>query len=531
MEKKPVVLIVMDGVGITDGNDGNAVKDAYLPTLREFMKTSPYTELKAHGTAVGLPSDDDMGNSEVGHNALGSGQIYAQGAKLVNESIADGSMFETETWKNLVKRAKVAGQTLHLIGLLSDGNVHSHINHVEAMIRQAKKEGVKRLALHALSDGRDVDSTSALIYIDQIEKVMAEENDDNFHALVASGGGRMLVTMDRYDADWAMVELGWKTHVLGLGRQFTSANEAISTYRSEIDNLSDQYIPAWVIAKDGEAVAPIVDGDSVIFFNFRGDRAIEMTKAFEMGDEFDRFDRIRKPEVLYAGMLQYDGDLKLPVNYLVNPPHITETLSDELVKHQMNMLAISETQKYGHVTYFWNGNRTEKVSDVYEEWIEVPGDNVPFDQRPWMKSAEITDKVLEALYAKKYDFIRINFPNGDMVGHTGDYEAAIISVEAVDIALKRIKVAADKVGATLVILADHGNADEMYQKRKKETDKLVVKTAHTLNPVPFIIYNREGVEMKEGNFGLANVAATVTDLLGIEKNPVWEESIITINKE
>lgn len=524
MKKKPVVLIVMDGVGLSDKDNGNAVKNAYLPHLRELMETSPFTTLKAHGEAVGLPSDDDMGNSEVGHNALGAGQIYAQGAKLVNQSIGDGSMFKTETWKHLTQRVK-GHNTFHLIGLLSDGNVHSHINHVKAMLTHLKEDGVNRVAVHALSDGRDVGATSALEYISALENHMAQLNDESFDAFIASGGGRMLVTMDRYDADWNMVNIGWQTHVLGNARQFSSATEAISTYRQENEGLSDQYIPAWVVEKEGHAIAPIVDGDSVVFFNFRGDRAIEISKAFEGDDTFDKFDRIRVPEVMYAGMLQYDGDLKLPQNFLVEPPHITNTLTDTLVENGLNTLAISETQKYGHVTYFWNGNRSEKVDEKLETWIEVEGDNVPFDQRPWMKSAEITDIVLDAMKKGDYDFIRLNFPNGDMVGHTGDYEATVISVEAVDLAIGRIKKVADETGATLIILADHGNADEMYQQKKKETDVLQPKTSHTLNPVPFIIYNRD-VTLKEGNFGLANVAATVTDLLGVNKHDIWEESII-----
>ena len=526
MKKKPVVLVVMDGVGLTDKDNGNAVKNAYLPHLRDIMGRCPFTTLKAHGEAVGLPTDDDMGNSEVGHNALGSGQIYAQGAKLVNLSIEDGSMFKTETWHKLVKRTQ-GHNTFHLIGLLSDGNVHSHINHVKAMLTQLKKDGVNRVALHALSDGRDVGATSALEYISDIENHMASLNDDTFDAFIASGGGRMLVTMDRYDADWPMVERGWQTHVLGMARQFGSATAAITTYREEIEDLSDQYIPAWVVAKDEQPVAPIVDGDSVVFFNFRGDRALEISKAFEGDETFDKFDRIRVPDVMYAGMLQYDGDLLLPKNFLVNPPHITHTLTDLLVKNNMTTLAVSETQKYGHVTYFWNGNRTERVDENLETWIKVEGDNVPFDQRPWMKSAEITDIVMEAMREKKYDFIRLNYPNGDMVGHTGDYQAALISVEAVDLAIGRLMKVADETDTTLIILADHGNADEMYQSKKNPEEPTQPKTSHTLNPVPCIIYNND-VKLKEGNFGLANIAATVADLLGIEKDPVWEESLIDL---
>ena len=518
MKKNPVVLVVMDGVGLSDKLEGNAVLQAHTPTLDKFMAECPNIQLKAHGTAVGLPTDEDMGNSEVGHNALGSGQIYSQGAKLVGSSINDGSMFETKTWKWLTEGVK--DNTLHLIGLLSDGNVHSHVTHVLALIKAAKASGVKRLALHPLSDGRDVEQQSALIYIGMVEDLFKELNDDTFEGVIASGGGRMLVTMDRYDADWGMVERGWNAHVHGVGRKFASATEAIETFRNEEEGLSDQYIPAWVVEKDGKPIATIEDGDSVVFFNFRGDRALEITKAFEQGNEFTQFDRGVIPNVKYAGMLQYDGDLGIPAHFLVEPPHIQNTLTEALIENKMNSFAISETQKFGHVTYFWNGNRSEKFDDSLETWVEIKGDDVTFDQRPWMKSAEITDEVIKALDSGEYDFIRLNYPNGDMVGHTGDMLASIISVEAVDLALKRMLPAINRNNATLIVLADHGNADEMIDKKGN------VKTSHSLNPVPFIVYNRD-VELKQdGNFGLANVAATVADLLDIKPNPVWETSLI-----
>ena len=517
MNKKPVVLVVMDGVGLSEQDLGNAVNQAHTPNLDKLMSDCPNIQLQAHGTMVGLPDDGDMGNSEVGHNALGSGQIYAQGAKLVNESIETGVIFESKAW-NWIKEDS-NDHTLHLMGLLSDGNVHSHVKHIKALIAQAKKDGIKKVALHALQDGRDVEQQSALKYINDVEGLMNELNDDTFHAEIASGGGRMLVTMDRYDADWPMVERGWETHVHGRGRMFASATEAIETFRAEDDGLSDQYVPAWVIAKDGKAVAPIVDGDSVIFFNFRGDRAIEMSKAFEMGEDFDYFDRGDVPDVKYVGMLQYDGDSKIPVNFLVEPPHIENTLTEELIKNNKSSFAISETQKYGHVTYFWNGNKLDKFDEVLETNVEIQGDDVTFDQRPWMKSAEITDEVIKALESDSYDFIRLNYPNGDMVGHTGDMLATIISVESVDLALGRLLPAVKKADATLIVLADHGNADEMVDKKGG------VKTSHSLNPVPFIVYNND-VALKEGHFGLANVAATVADLLDIEAHPSWEESLI-----
>ena len=521
MSKRPVVLVVMDGVGISDKEFGNAVKNAYTPTLDHLLATCPNTAINAHGLAVGLPSNEDMGNSEVGHNALGCGQIYSQGAKLVNESIATGDIFQTDTWKELVDNCK--NGKMHFLGLLSDGNVHSHINHLMALIRQAKVDGVKEVRVHALLDGRDVPETSALQYVEQIENFFNEVNDANFNACIASGGGRMKITMDRYMANWKMVEEGWHTHVLGEGRQFASTKEAIETYRNET-GVVDQDLPAFIIAKDGKPVGTIEDGDSVILYNFRGDRAQEISLAFD-NETFTEFDRVRKPKVMYAGMLQYDGDLKIPNNFLVYPPKIKNTLSEYLVKKGIRSYAVSETQKYGHVTYFWNGNNSSKFSEELEDWVEIKSDVVPFEQRPWMKGAEITDVLVEAIESGKYDFLRTNYPNGDMVGHTGNYEATIIGVETVDLILARVIKAVDKVNGILLVTADHGNADEMYEKLKKEGDSPKAKTAHTLNKVPFIIYGKD-VEIADGEFGLANVAATVTKCLDLDKDPAWLEAII-----
>jgi 2,3-bisphosphoglycerate-independent phosphoglycerate mutase len=522
--KRPVILVVMDGIGLNSKEYGNAVKAAYKPTLDRLMETCPNIAIKAHGTAVGLPTDDDMGNSEVGHNALGCGQIYSQGARLVNESIKNGKMFESDTWKDIVNNCIDNKSALHFIGLLSDGNVHSNIEHLKAMLRKAKEQGVGKARIHILLDGRDVDATSALKYVDDLENMLKELNSNGFDGRIASGGGRMKITMDRYEANWNMVKAGWETHVLGKGRQFENATAAIETYRREY-NVIDQDLPAFVIAENGEPVGTINDNDSVILFNFRGDRAIEISKAFE-DESFDKFDRVRYPKVIYAGMLQYDGDLKLPKRYLVSPPDIQNTLSELLVKHGIKQYAVSETQKYGHVTYFWNGNRSEKFDETLEVFEEVPSDRVPFEQRPWMKAAEITDKLIEAIGSGNYTFLRANFPNGDMVGHTGSFQAAKIGVEAVDLCLGRIIKAVDEVNGILLVTADHGNADEMYEKAKG-TEPPKSKTAHTLNPVPFIVYDRQVAhELKDGAFGLANVAPTIATLLGIEKPEMWEECMI-----
>lgn len=518
---KPVLLIIMDGVGISQTHIGDAVTEARTPTLDTLLKQYPNIQLKAHGTAVGLPSDEDMGNSEVGHNALGCGQIYSQGAKLVNESILNGKIYDSPTWHALIDNVKSHHATLHLIGLLSDGNVHSNINHLLSMLQKAKELQVKRVRCHILLDGRDVPATSALTYVDQLESELARLNDANFDAKIASGGGRMKITMDRYQADWKMVENGYNTHVHGIGRQFATATEAIETYRNEF-GINDQDLPAFVIAENGTPVGKIQDHDSVILFNFRGDRAIELSMAFD-DEAFPYFDRGMRPNVVYAGLLQYDADLNIPHHYLVSSPDIANTLSEVLVQNNIRQFAVSETQKYGHVTYFWNGNRSEKFSDKLETFLQIPSDLVTFDQRPWMKSAEITDAVIEAVQSKKYDFIRCNFPNGDMVGHTGNYEATIISMEALDLALARILAVTKKQNITVLITADHGNADEMFEKDKK--GNLQVRTAHSLNPVPFIVVD-ESIQLKTGEFGLSNVAATVAELLEVKPHTSWNESLL-----
>ena len=521
---KPVVLVVMDGVGETPEELGNMVLRANTPTLDELKANNPWQKIKAHGGAVGLPSDDDMGNSEVGHNALGCGQIYSQGAKLVNESIESGNIYLSDTWKDLVSSVKEGGKTLHFIGLLSDGNVHSNISHLLAMLKEAKKEGVKKARVHILLDGRDVPATSAPEYIEKLENTLAELNDADFDGQIASGGGRMTITMDRYQANWPMVKAGWDIHVHGEGRQFASALEAVETLRAETGAI-DQDLGGFVIAKDGKPVGAMEDGDSVILFNFRGDRALELSMAFDGDASFDKFDRGAIPNVKYAGMLEYDGDLKIPHHYLVNPPQIKDTLTELLVENNIKEYAVSETQKYGHVTYFWNGNRSGKVSEELEDYCEIPSDVRSFDECPWMKATEIADRVIEAIESHKYGFIRCNFPNGDMVGHTGNLDATEIAVESVDLELARIKKVVDEEGCILIVTADHGNSEQMLEKNKK--GGVSVRTAHSLNPVPFIIYDKDARhEMKEGAFGLANVAPTVAGLLGIKPYDSWEESML-----
>ncbi len=537
----PVLLVIMDGVGYGTYEQGDAVRAARMDNLESLKKLSPHTRLKAHGTAVGLPSDDDMGNSEVGHNAIGCGRVFAQGAKLVSASIESGAMFRGDTWKKLIKNVKDKNSTLHFIGLFSDGNVHSHIDHLKAMIGEALKEGVKKIRVHTLLDGRDVGETSALDYLLPFEEFLAECSKAGADCRIASGGGRMYITMDRYNADWSMVERGWKTHVLGEGRKFRSAEEAVETYRKEIPGIIDQDMKEFVITDDGgKPVGTIEDGDSVIYFNFRGDRALEITAAFETpaGGAFEHFGRGRVPAVEYAGMMEYDGDLHIPKQYLVSPPAIDRTMGEYLCASGIRTLAIRETQKYGHVTYFFNGNKLGKFDEKLEDYEEIKSDVVPFEQRPWMKCAEITDRVIDALGSGRYDFIRLNFPNGAMVGHTGVFNAVVCSLEAMDLQLGRLKNAVDAAGGIMVISADHGNSDDMYEHNKKTGEVSCkpdgtpkAKTSHSLNPVPGIIYDPEykGEYKKTLNegLGISSLAATVIDLLGFVPPEDYDKSLIS----
>ncbi|MDR1325227.1 MAG: 2,3-bisphosphoglycerate-independent phosphoglycerate mutase [Treponema sp.] len=543
--KGPLLLVIMDGVGYGTYKEGDAVADSKMDHLNALTAKSPHTRLKAHGKAVGLPSDDDMGNSEVGHNAMGCGRVFSQGAKLVSQSIETSAMFTGKAWQEITGNVKTSGGSLHFIGLFSDGNVHSHLDHLKAMIIQAKKDGVKKVRIHTLFDGRDVGETSALEYLDPFEAFLREQSNagtpgsEHFDARIASGGGRMWITMDRYGADWEMVHRGWNTHVHGKARQFTSAREAVETYRKEIPGIIDQDLKEFVIADGGKPIGTIQDGDSVVYFNFRGDRALEITAAFEDA-VFDKFDRGPRPTVCYAGMMEYDGDTHVPKRYLVNPPSIDRTVGEYLATTGVRTLAISETQKYGHVTYFFNGNKLGKFDDKLEDYREIKSDVLPFEQRPWMKCADITDEVLTAIPSGKYDFVRLNFPNGDMVGHTGVYQAVVCSMEAMDLQLGRLAKAIKDAGGIMLITADHGNSDDMFEHDKKTgavsrkadgTPKS--KTSHSLNPVPCIVYDPayqgeyDQSALNEG-LGISSIAATCINLLGYIPPADYDKSVLKL---
>ncbi len=539
--KRKVLVVVMDGVGTRESSYGNAFKLATTTNLNLLSQNGLYRTLKAHGTYVGLPSDADMGNSEVGHNALGAGRVFDQGAKLVQNAIDSGRIFEGQTWKELIGQVIKTQSTLHLLGLLSDGNVHAHENHLYALIRRAVQEGVKHIRLHMLQDGRDVAEKSAEVYIDRLMKVVQEARAAGCDIAVASGGGRMTTTMDRYEADWSMVERGWKAHVLGEANlRFPSLPAAIAHFRED-PGLTDQYFPPFVVDENGQTYTGMKDGDAVIFFNFRGDRAIEISRAF-MEADLKEFQRVRVPKVFYAGMMEYDGDLHIPSRYLVSPPAIDNTLGEHLVHLGLRQFACSETQKYGHVTYFWNGNRSGKFDEKLEEYLEIPSDVINYDLKPWMKAYEITEAMIDRMRRDTFDFARINFPNGDMVGHTGNLEAAITAMDVVDLCVGRLLKAADETGTIIIFTADHGNCDEMFDTNKEGpanwlelpfSTRPKPKTSHTLNPVPFLLYDPKGLtgyrlrsDLPKGS--IAHIPGTVLALMGLKAKDEYLPSLVEI---
>lgn len=521
---RQVVLLILDGVGWGRRDDTDAVATAVTPNLDRLMAEYPWRLLVAHGKAVGLPSDADMGNSEVGHNAMGAGRVIDQGAKLIEAAFDTGTIWQGQAWKDLL-----GCQTIHFIGLVSDGNVHSHVEHLRRLVAKANESGVKRVRVHVLTDGRDVSARSALNWLIPLEAEFSRYTD----TCIASGGGRMCITMDRYGADWDMVRRGWDCHVHGLGRRFSSASEAVQTLYDESPTMDDQWLPAFVIEANHAPVGTIRDGDGVCFFNFRGDRAIEITRAFEDGPEFDAFERGQVPNVCFAGMMQYDGDLQLPQRFLVAPPIIDRTVSEAMATAGVRSLAISETQKYGHVTYFWNGNRSGKLSETLETYVEVPSDRLPFDHAPRMKAVEVTAAACAGIRSGRYDHVRINLANGDMVGHTGNFDATVVAMECVDTCIKSITDACADAGAALLITADHGNADEMFELDKHGNAILVAgvrkpRTSHSLNPVPFVVVDPKrkwalsGVE----NAGIASIGGTLLTMLGIAPPPDYAPVLV-----
>ena len=530
--KGPLLLVVADGFGLADDNPGNAISKASTPIIDQLIDSDYSTQLQAHGQHVGLPTDGDMGNSEVGHNTLGGGRIFAQGATLVAEAFSSGSIFESDTWKQVEARG-LNGHCVHLIGLLSDGNVHSSIQHLFELLDRCHRQEISTIRIHLLLDGRDVNPRSAVVYLTDLNKKLDRINQNGLDYRIASGGGRMAITMDRYNADWSMVQRGFDLMVHGKGKLVSDAIEEIEHQYAQNDQLDDQYLSPFVIAGDHqEPIGRMSDGDAAVLFNFRGDRAIEISQA--LGDEdFAEFDRGNMPELFFCGMLQYDGDLNIPQNYLVSPPVIERTMGDFMCAEGLKTFAISETQKFGHVTYFWNGNRSGYLDETLETYIEIPSDNIEFDQAPAMKAQEITDATIELLKEGQYRFGRINLANGDMVGHTGNLEAAVAAIEAVDKCVGQLLEVITELEGVLIFTADHGNAEEMFVEKNGQRIK---KTSHTLNPVPFVIADSHDDSAYKMNpdvqeAGLANVAATVFNLMGYRAPEDYAPSLIQVEQE
>ncbi|MFS7976449.1 2,3-bisphosphoglycerate-independent phosphoglycerate mutase [Helianthus anomalus] len=536
---KLLAMIVLDGWGEASPDKFNCIHVAETPTMDSLKNGAPdkWRLVRAHGTAVGLPTEDDMGNSEVGHNALGAGRIFAQGAKLVDLALASGKIYEDEGF-NYIKES-FATNTLHLIGLMSDGGVHSRLDQLQLLLRGASQHGAKRIRVHVLTDGRDVLDGSSVGFAETLEAELSDLRSKGIDAQVASGGGRMYVTMDRYENDWEVVKRGWDAQVLGEApHKFKNVVEAIKTLR-EAPGANDQYLPPFVIVDDsGKAVGPVVDGDAVVTFNFRADRMTMLAQALEY-EKFDKFDRVRFPKIRYAGMLQYDGELKLPNHYLVSPPLIERTSGEYLVKNGVRTFACSETVKFGHVTFFWNGNRSGYFNSELEEYVEIPSDSgITFNVQPKMKALEIGEKARDAILSGKFDQVRVNIPNGDMVGHTGDVEATVVACKAADEAVKMILDAVEQVGGIYVVTADHGNAEDMVKRNKKgepllKDGEVQILTSHTLQPVPIAIGGpglAAGVKFRKDvpSGGLANVAATVMNLHGFVAPDDYETTLIEV---
>lgn len=553
----PVALIVLDGVGVAPDSEWNAFSLAQTPFIDSLREghgphgvTCLYTELHASGLSVGLPEMTDMGNSEVGHNALGAGRVFEQGAKLVNTALSTGSFKDGEVWKWLLEPAQ-GENTLHLLGLFSDGNVHAHVDHVYRLLEAAVEDGAKRIRIHALADGRDVSARSVLEYVGPLEKRLQGIRASGVDVLLASGGGRMTITMDRYEADWGMVDRGWQTHVLGESQnKFNTYSSAIETFYED-PSATDQYLPGFVIiSENGDPVGPVQDGDSVLLWNFRGDRATEISRAFEAAEgEFPHFDRVRVPKVRYAGIMEYDGDGGIPSKFLVSPPSISRTVPEYVVRNEMTRYSVSETQKYGHVTYFFNGNRAAMFDAGKELYTCIPSYLQRENTRPWMRCAEITDAAIKELDDFKPDLMVMNYPGGDMCGHCGVTNSARIGVECIDLSISRLVPEIVARGGVVIVTADHGNCEQMAELDKKtglpkkgsEPEGWKAHVSHTTQKVPCYIVGKDvekysidgsvrwGDNDECDSAGLVNIGATILNLLGLSEPEDYLPGILKPN--
>ena len=511
----PIVLAILDGVGLAPNKPGNAVYQAKTPFLARATRNYPHLALEASGEAVGL-LPNTMGNSEVGHNTIGTGRIVKRGIARIEQAFEDGSIWQSNAWQDAIEHIKDTDATLHFAGIFSDGGVHSHIDHLERMVAQAYADGVRKMRIHCVFDGRDVAPQSATQYITRFEKFTRQFADADIR--LATGGGRMVITADRYESDWGMVKRGLELMVSGTSNNhFHSATEAVEALRATTPDLQDQYLPDFVIVDDDDKpIGKIVCGDSVIYYDFRADRAVEIATLL---DKYDKYD------IYFAGLTSYDIDRNIPVNQLIPDAGIDNTLHDFLGENHIPELAIAETVKYGHITYYFNGNSNEPADK--EDFIEIASLDGPFDTCPWMKSAEITEAALAKL--ADYRFVRINYAGGDMVGHLAKLDVTRMAIEAIDLQLARLAKKVDELGGCLIITADHGNAEELLDEHGQP------KTSHTTNPVPFVLYDntenchRYQIDQSLAHPGLANIASTIAVLLGAAFCPdEWADPLITV---
>lgn len=497
MAKKPVVLMILDGFGIRNTEIGNAIKAAHKPNYDNCYKNYPHTQLNASGLAVGLP-EGQMGNSEVGHLNIGAGRVVYQELTRITKTAEEGRFDENEAIRSAVDNVNKNNSSLHLMGLLSDGGVHSHIDHLKALIKFAKDKNVERVYVHAFLDGRDVPPSSAITYVKELEEYMNEIGKGK----IATISGRYYA-MDR-DKRWERTKLAYDALVLGEGEKANSAVEAVQNSYNK--NVTDEFVIPTVICEDGNPIARIKDKDSVIFFNFRPDRARQLTRAIN-DKEFDGFER-NTLDLKFVCMTQYDATIE-NVEVAFKPQKIVNTLGEYVSKCGLNQLRIAETEKYAHVTFFFNGG--VETPNKNEDRVLIPSPKVAtYDLQPEMSAYKVTDALLEKLDSDKYDLVILNYANPDMVGHTGVFEAAKKAIEAVDECLgKVVNKVLEKDGAVF-ITADHGNSECMLDSEGKPM------TAHTTNPVPFIYVSKHSTELKDGG-KLADIAPTLLKAMGLDK--------------
>ena len=497
---KPVVLLILDGYGLSDNPEGNAIMAANTPVMDRLMKEYPYVKGAASGLAVGLP-EGQMGNSEVGHLNMGAGRVVYQDLTRITKSIEDGEFYNNKVLRAAVKNCLDNGSDLHLYGLLSDGGVHSMNSHLYALIELSKQMGLDRVYIHAFMDGRDTSPTSGIDYIRELEEVCRKENCGK----IASISGRYWA-MDR-DNRWERVEKAYRA--LAFGEGVTETDPVTAMQNSYDRGITDEFIEPTVICRDGEPVATIKDGDSVIFFDFRPDRAREITRAF-CSDDFAGFDRPQRINTYYVCFTEYD--VTIPNKHVAfEDVEIANTLGEYISKEGLRQARIAETEKYAHVTFFFNGG-VEKPN-ANEDRFLIPSPKVAtYDLQPEMSAPQVCDKLTEAIVSGKYDFIICNFANPDMVGHTGVMDAVVKAIETVDSCVGKTVDAVKEAGGVMFLCADHGNAEELINHETKEP-----WTAHTTNPVPFILINApKDMKLREGG-KLCDIAPTLLELAEMDK--------------